>query len=221
MTPRDKALNTILSLRRLAEHANTPPHEAEAARGRIKALQIKHGITTASEQAKAKPKHDPNVDEWIKWAQDVAAQTARADHAARVKAARDGEAIRKRKAQEEWERKHANSDAMGRPRTEAEQKEAQRDPLSWAAKQDKRTHNQKQADLNAAMGKQGTQPKCAKPETFFDQGGIARKRNTFIMTCDRCDTRLYPGDGTIMNLGGKWFGRCCESKPGPRAKKQR
>lgn len=57
---RSKALRTILSLQTLADHPNTPPHEAEAARGRIKALREKHGIT---EPVKAPPKAPPRQDQ--------------------------------------------------------------------------------------------------------------------------------------------------------------
>lgn len=222
MTPREKALNTILSLRTLAEHPNTPPHEAEAARGRIKVLKAKHNITSG-EEPKAKPRkpQPPSNDEWIKWMADVADMQRRN---AQAKAARAEQAEKRRKAQEDWERKHANSDPMGRPRTKAEEDEAKRDPLGFAAKQDRRTQDQKQADINKSWGsanRPNHATRCPNPETYFDRGGNKRPRNQHVINCDRCDARLNPGEGTIFQVAGRWVGRCCETKPGPRAKRTR
>lgn len=64
------------------------------------------------------------------------------------------EAARRAKAEEQRRQRIKDLDAMGRPRDERDRVEAQRDPLGWAADRDTRSHAQKQADLNAAMGKQ-------------------------------------------------------------------
>jgi hypothetical protein len=249
VTPRDKALDKILSLRRLAEHANTPPHEAESARGRIKVLRDKYGISDS--ETKPKPPPPPNgmtAEEMRRWwfnftqssptPSDVRRDQARRNAADRLRRERQ-------QAQERWNAKMRDKDDLGRPRTAEDKRKAQEDPLGWAASQDKRTHAQKQEDLNNARGAQDREnfrkayedvtkgardaadrkygrvhiERCKKPETYFDPGGNPRPRNKHVIQCDRCSVKLQPGDGTIFEVGGRWFGRCCEMVPGPRKKR--
>jgi hypothetical protein len=63
------------------------------------------------------------------------------------------------------------------------------------------------------------EPRCSKPETFFDSGGIPRKRNQHVIQCERCGRRLQPGEGSVIKVGNSWHGWCTETKPGPRKKR--
>ncbi len=171
-------------------------------------------------------------------------------------AQRRAEAERKarQEAQRRYEQRMQDRDAYGRPLTDAEKEEAKLDPLGFAAKRDKRTAQEKHADMNHAWGQQERaareaadafkntaeqarkmaedlrrqakpkpppEPRCPKPETFYDQGGEPRKRNQHVINCDRCDRRLQPGEGTVFQVAGKWIGRCCETVPGPRKRNPR
>lgn len=251
-SPRDKALNTILSLKRLAEHPNTPPAEAENAREKIKRLQDTHGIKPAETAAPKPPPRRPPPRQ-NPWQQEYPSQEdvlrhfqeamrkAREEERRRAEAS---EAERRRKAQQDWIRKHYHSDDNGQPLTEEEKRRAREDPLGWASRQDKRSAQQKQDDLNGSWGEQAraareaadamrkmrdaaakakanAEPRCANPETYYDPGGEPRKRNQHIIGCDRCGRRLQPGEGMIMQVGGQWVGRCCEMVPGPRKRNPR
>jgi hypothetical protein len=128
-------------LQRLVDHPNTPHHEAEAARGRIKALREKYDKQTPPPPKR--PVYSTNI----------------------------------------------LNDLM--------------DEMDRAAKA-KRT---------------GTNGRCKKPESFFNGGGHPRLRNQYPIDCDTCGVRLAPGEGTIIQVAGYTVGRCCEMKPGPRAKR--
>lgn len=208
---REKAIDKIYSLTKLAEHPNTPAHEADAARNRIKALQDKYGIT---EPSRPGPKATPKNDRW----------TGADREAQRRKAQEDAARIRERRAQaqRDWEAKMRNRDQYGRPLTEEERREAQRDPFSWAQRQDGRSHQQRAEDMKRAWGQQNRtpqEPRCEKPETYFDAGGRPRPRNQHVINCDRCNRRLNPGEGTLFKVGSNWVGRCCEMTPGPRKRR--
>lgn len=149
----------------------------------------------------------------------------KADEEAKAKrdAANEERWAKERKAREEaqarWQRKMASKNADGMPLTEEEMEEARRDPLGWATKQDGRTAAQKNADAQSQYTHTYRTRKCEKPETFYDQGGIPRKRNDFPMDCFKCGHTLLKGDGALFKLGSKWEGVCCEKVPGPRKKK--
>lgn len=104
-TPRDKAIQTIAKLRRVAEHPNTGKPEADAARARIEALRVKHQIT-ASPPPRAKVPYSDSTD-WNK-AADAAKKAA---DAARIMA----DAIRHADAAKKYREKMQNRDSMGRP----------------------------------------------------------------------------------------------------------
>lgn len=193
MDARERALHTIVKLRTLAEHPNTPPHEAESARGKIRTLQDKHGITASD--------HPPSqskvfFDDLIR-------------RAAKAKA--KSEAERKKKAQADWERKHANSDDLGRPRG---------DIFDEALRDDPRTTAERNRDMNDSWGQK--QPhhrpsQCDPKLSFFDLGGEPRKRNMEGATCVMCGTWLGIGDGALIGVNFA----CCDKIPGPRKKKER
>lgn len=172
---RERALALLVSLRKLAEHPNTPPHEAEAARGRIAALRKKHQITepppkpgtgstppwwtttnnpytwnatnTSNSDAERRARARRMAED------DVRRQRERKEAAAKA-ATEEARRVGREKAQREYEARMRDKDANGQPLSDAEKREAQRDPLGWAARQDKRTHAQKQEDLNRSHGAQ-------------------------------------------------------------------
>lgn len=281
---RSKALRTILSLQTLADHPNTPPHEAEAARGRIKALREKHGIaetppkppprsnpprdrtggfnstsrqrqaeynfnfwftgdnpfnpneTEAEKQARKIKQQEREYAAWKvmndemlrKQRQTEADRKVQAERDEKNRQARERDAKRREEAQKRWQERQANNDAMGRPLTDEDREEARRDPLAWAAKQDKRSAAEKNADMQYQYShgwERGQEPpkrrgpKCAKPESFFDAGGIPRKRNDYPMECAKCGNQLLKGQGALFQTSSKWQAVCCEPVPGPRKKK--
>jgi hypothetical protein len=186
---REKALHTIAKLKRLAEHPNTPPAEAEVARNRIVALQEKHGITA----------NEPPPQKNVFFTRLIKEDARR----------RAEERERREAAQRRYEEWRKDRDDYGR----------QKDPFEEALRRDGRTHEEKVRDMNQSWG-QAHAVRCAKPETFFDSGGEPRKRNTYRIKCDRCGVTLEPGEGTVFQVGGTWYGRCCERVPGPRSKKR-
>lgn len=211
---RDKALGKIASLKRLAEHPNTPPAESEAARGRIKALQDKHGISATQ----TKPK-EPLTGLGDVFQREYEA-SRRAGEAAR-KAEQDRQAARA-KAQEAYRQRMAGRDHYGRPIPNID------DLMDEAVKNDGRTAQDRNRDINDSWGSRdryGPMPsrpspsRCKKPESFFDSGGNPRKRNQYVMECSQCGCRLQPGEGSIAQVAGKWVAWCCESRPGPRKKR--
>jgi hypothetical protein len=229
---REKAIDKIYSLRQLAEHPNTPPHEAEAARLAIKRLQAKHDI---KEPARVKEPRNPNwrpptnphsdMDEQARRAaasmRDFVEAMRRAERR-KAQATQDAERTRREReaAQARFRERHANHDQYGRPKSN--------DPFDEALRRDGRTQAQKQADLNNAWGKQAEQrrrerqagfKRCERPESFFDAGGEPRKRNAKPMQCDKCSWTLGVGEGMVWEIGGRQFARCCEARPGPRAKR--
>ncbi len=267
-TARDKAISKIYSLRTLAEHPNTPVHEAEAARAAIKRLRDKHGIPEQATKAKPTGPRNPNfrpndpgpyaqraASDFQRWAEEQMWRKAQREQAerdyherrrreerARYEAEAKQRAEARKAAQERYRQRMADKDANGVPLTEAEKEWARRDPLGFAASRDPRTQAQKQADMNAAWGQprdvydyirtqQGPRkaqqtPKskpnlkrCEKPEPFFDSGGNPRKRNERPIQCDRCSCTLQPGEGMVFEVAGRWYGRCAETKPGPRRKR--
>ena len=279
---RSKALRTILSLQTLADHPNTPPHEAEAARGRIKALREKHGIedtppkppprsnprppqdrtggfnstsrqrhasweggwfsadeTEAERQARKirdqereyqawKAMNDAMVrEEQRKKANAEADRKYQAQRDRERAEARERERKRREEAQRKWQERHRHTDSMGRPMTPEDLEEARRDPLGWAAKQDKRSASEKNDDMQYQYTHgwerkdppKRSGPKCSKPETFYDPGGEPRKRNDYPMDCYKCGSQLLKGQGALFKVGTQWHAVCCETVPGPRKKK--
>lgn len=239
---REKAIDKIYSLRKLAEHPNTPVHEAEAARAAIKRLRDKHDIPERAKATTSTGPRNPNwrpptnpFDEYIrntKYTEQAmrdfaerlrreAEEHARAEQAQRAaQNARDADRTRREReeAQRRYQARHVNHDQYGRPK----------DPFDEALRRDGRTQAQKQADLNNAWGKQAEQRRrerqagfrrCERPESFFDPGGEPRPRNTKPMQCDKCSWTLGVGEGMVWSIGGREFARCCETKPGPRAKR--
>lgn len=269
-TARDKAIEKIHSLRKLVEHPNTGDGERAAAQAAIERLQAKHDIKPAQER-KEPPRstgpRNPNFrpgqqrgqyrhTDWFQQQHEEAEAKRRANYERnmanarrraeeRVREQRAAEdAKRRAEAQKRYQERMANRDRFGRPLTAEEQEWARRDPLGFAAAQDKRSHQEKVRDMNEAWGRtndamrdfirtqQGPRkaqehPKakppplkrCERPETFFDAGGNPRKRNEHQIQCDRCSVMLKPGEGMVFRVGDRWFGRCCEAKPGPRRKR--
>lgn len=253
---RDKAIEKIYSLRKLAEHPNTGDGERAAALEAIKRLQAKHDIKPAQER-KEQPTgpRNPNFRQNDQAARDHADRFRRTwQHMASARRRTEEqlreEARKRQEAQARYRERMADKDDMGRPLTEAEREWARRDPLGFAATRDQRTRAERNADLGAAWGQQGqyvrdrepyvrtqqgprrpqehpkakpTPPpplkRCEKPESFFDSGGNPRKRNDHPIQCDRCSVILKPGEGMVFKVGDRWFGRCCEARPGPRRKR--
>lgn len=217
---RERALSLLVSLRRLAADERAPKGERDAALARIVHLQEKYNIA-------APPQTNPAHEE---------AERRKAEREAKIRAERkreaayraaQAEAQRKAEAQKRWEQRMADKDDLGRPLTAEERRQAQADPLGFAAKRDKRTQAEKQADLNGAMGRQNGRPRaranparnlCARPLSFYNEGGIARVRNTSVMKCTECGEWLNPGEGATFMDGTVMKARCCERTPGPRRK---
>jgi hypothetical protein len=180
-----------------------------------------------SEAEKTAHKIKRQEREYAEWVRMNAENLKRQEAQKKANAKREEEAEEKRKAarkareeaQERWKRKMASKNADGQPLTEEEMEEARRDPLGWATKQDGRTQAEKNADMQSQYTHTYRTRKCEKPETFYDQGGMPRKRNDFPMNCFKCGHHLSKGDGALFKLGGTWEAVCCEKVPGPRKKK--
>lgn len=259
-SPRDRAIERIYSLRKLAEHPNTGDGERAAALAAIERLQAKYDISPPRPKADPPPRqqstrtqyrpprgnpyrekpYDTDYD-FLRDMREAAARKAARDRDAAERAkAYEAERRRRAEAQARYEQRVRYQDHLGRERlTEEEREWARRDPLGFAASRDKRSHHEKVRDMNEAWGrsakaaneaadafsrmgqraKEAKQTKCPKPESFFDAGGNPRKRNVRPVQCDRCSTMLAPGEGMVYEVAGRWFGRCCEQKPGPRRKR--
>lgn len=160
-----RAIGLIKTMQDMIDRPSTTEGERAAAKTRIEVLRKKHGLVETAKPTTTTGKHTvfyPNVDydEWIrvsdmarrqaaaagtkKAAADRAAAAA-ASAAAHTRVAQDE--ARKRIAQERWEQKMRDRDDRGQPLTEAEKAEARLDPLGWAAKQDKRTASERNADI--------------------------------------------------------------------------
>ena len=191
---REKAISKVYSLDQLANHPNTPHHEAESARAMATKLRTKYGI--------GQPRDNTLRDILLKQRQEHEA-AARAYEMAK-RAAMDAEA--KRKAQREaWQRE---KDRQYPPTTG--------DPFEDAIRRDGRTAQEKNRDMQDRF-RRGTG--CSDPESFFDSGGMPRPRNQSAMACEKCGRRLFPGEGAILKVGAQWKAWCCEMKPGPRRKR--
>lgn len=215
MTPRDKALHTIVKLRALADDTRAPDGERENARSRIKALQERHDIKPSEKPKPTATTPPPSSRNHYDWFMDMVNQ----------------QDIARRRAEAERQRREhiKHQDARGQPIT---------DP--WA---DTRTHAQRQADLNASFGANDAwyretfrqapsdaawrashkTQRCDPKLSFFDGGGIPRRRNTTGVTCAQCGVWLNVGDGAefpvvVDNLVTLAYG-CCDKVPGPRKKK--
>lgn len=232
--PDQKIRKKIAALRALIDHPNTPPHEVEAARGRLKALEDKYGVQP--EPQKTQPRRDYSA--WFGvW--DDERQESETDRVARrireqerryanIKREQERQAKR-REAERRWRERHANSDDLGRPLTDEERAKAQKDPLGWAQARDGRTQAQKAQDLQDQFSHKydrfshkydrTTRPKCSKPESFFDVGGDARPRNDGIAVCKRCGNTLGDREGVMLTENGVSWAVCGEKVPGPRRKK--
>lgn len=199
---RERALNQIVSLTALSEDMSTTEGERQAAKDTIAKLRAKYGIP------------EPSSGRFgANFLIDIA---ERAEKARRQREAAD------------QARRDAEIRAWGAPLTDEERAEARRDPFSFAQKRDGRTHAEKQRDMNGSWGKgqrgqpgESGGPWCATPETFYDRGGQPRKRNQHKIDCDRCGRTLAPREGCVFQVNGKWIGRCCETRPGPRNRRRR
>lgn len=209
-SPIEKARYKLVKLRALAAKPGTPA-EGENAKARIEQILAKF-----PELRKAEPVTNTTFT-WGSSAWRAAEDLKREEDLRR----------KRTQAQKRWEERQRNNDPMGQPMTAEERAKAQKDPFGWANAQDGRTHAQRQEDMNRSWGhghdpkpKPKPEPKCDKPQTFYDHGGERRKRNLYVMSCEKCNGRLAPGEGAIMNVAGVWKAWCCETKPGPRRKKQ-
>ena len=204
-TPRDKAIQTIAKLRRVAEHPNTGKPEADAARARIEALRVKHQIT-ASPPPRAKVPYSDSTD-WNK----AAEAAKKAADAARIMA----DAIRHADAAKKYREKMQNRDSMGRPFPKSG------DIFDEAIRNsgDTRTAAERNKDVQNSFRKASGFCNAADKEKFYDRGGEPRKRNKYAMPCERCGGTLQPGDGAIMQVGLQWKAWCCERTPSPRKKR--
>lgn len=211
--PVEKARYKLVKLRAMAARPGTPA-EGENAKARIEQ------ILTKFPQLRGKPapptsKPFTSSQDWEDLKRRTAEATRRRQQAAAAaKLKADREAADKR-----WAQRMADKDANGQPLSAKDRAEAQRDPFSWANKQDGRTHAQKQEDMNKAWGTQQASRRCAKPQSFYDAGGEPRKRNQHVALCEKCGERIQPGEGAILQVAGVWKAWCTETKPGPRRKK--
>lgn len=198
MTPRDKAMETIAKLKRVAEHPNTGKPEADAARARIEALQKKHNITPGVNHAKP-------LKDFTKQANDFAAEARRAKQAAD----RMADAMRKAQAAEAWRKRMADKDDLGRPK--------KGDIFDEAIRRsgDNRTTGERNKDMQDRLRHGYCNPK----ESFYDQGGEPRKRNDHVAMCEKCHGTLRPGEGAVLMVGGNWKVWCCDMTPKPRKKR--
>lgn len=215
MVTRDEALHKLVSLRNLYEHPNTNEHEAATARAMAAKLRAKFDIPE-SERPKPPPNDDFLRDTW-NWFSQAAAQQRRAEDLRRQREARE-------KAQREWEARMADKDAMGQPLTDAERREAQRDPLGWASKRDQRTSQQRQQDMQNSFGssqrvgyarRANQRPVCNPKLPFYDDGGEPRLRNLVTLECELCGRTLHRGEAARYKIGFA----CCDTVPGPRNKR--
>lgn len=168
---RDRALGLIRTMQDIIDRPTTPEGEREAARSRVKALREKHNITEPVKYAQPTSRRPNNQDwsrHWYNHADSEADRRAKAKRMAEEdvlrqranKARREREATeaarqtaRRKVADEAFKAKMRDKDDMGRPLTDDEKREAQRDPLGWAAKRDQRTTNQRNEDINSTWGK--------------------------------------------------------------------
>jgi Protein of unknown function (DUF2786) len=211
---REKAISKVHSLDQLANHPNTPPHEAESARAMAKKLREKYNIPEPRKEApRANPWDAQRFEDEMRRAQEWR------ERAARVRRDQEAERIR-REQREAWQR--AKDEALKAEEALRKTKEAftpTGDPLEDAIRRDGRTAQQKNADMQDRLrGKTPPEPRCTNPESFFTSGGEPRMRNQYVMACEKCHGRLQPGEGAIMKVGGVWKAWCCEMKPGPRRK---
>lgn len=217
---RDAALLKVLALRNLYEHPNTNEHEAASARAMAAKLRKKFDIP---ESEQPKPKQSPyttvNPTAW----DDLVRRTREAAANSRAREAAEAETMRARraKAQQDWFDRMRYRDAMGQHLSGEDLREAQRDPLGWAAKQDKRTAQEKQRDMQDSFGQPHAQPHkrraCTPKLPFYDIGGEPRRRNTEFASCVECGRALIRGEGAEYAHGYA----CCDTVPGPRSKKRR
>lgn len=212
---RERALNLIVSLRQVTTANGATQAEAENAMARIAELRTKYEIPEAKE-------HSAAWDDLMRKVKDQQAEAKRQrdyDEILRTMAREKAEAERRERIK--------NQDAYGRNLTDAEIAEALRDPLGWAIKQDGRTSQQKNDDMQDSFGKRdryrnhSNTPKCASPLPFYTKGGYPRKRNTYGIACYSCGCWLEPQEGCVDKLDGRWVGQCCERVPGPRQKRER
>lgn len=201
---RERALNQIVTLEVLADDVRAPDGERQAARDTMAKLRKKYDI--------------PEQQSGQFGAKFLIDMAERFEKANREKARREA-AAKAARAEE--------TRIWGAPLTDAEREQARRDPLGFAASRDKRTHAQKQQDMNSSWG-QPHQPRqqrpktrphtppwrCATPYTFFDPGGEPRQRNAHRCKCQKCGITMEAGEGCVTVIGAY----CCEMVPGPRTK---
>lgn len=226
MTPRDKAMDTIVKLQRVADHPNTGKPEAEAARNRIAALRAKHDIAT--------PKAKQPVQDQFKKVADEAARSAAAAKVMADAMRRVTDQARRDEAARKYRAKMADKDAYGQPKPKFDPwadprtpQERQRDiDNSWGGGRNARKAEDEAAFKYAEERRAREQPyvppqpeRCTVKESFYDRGGEPRKRNTFPIVCEKCGAKVGTGEATIVVVGGHTKAWCCETKPGPRKKK--
>lgn len=146
---RERALKLIVTLTSIVERTSTPDGERASAKARIIELRAKYRIT---EFRKAQPSYE-HIRENERRQEQV--DRIRREHQVR-KQEQEARArqIRREEAQRTYRERMADKDRNGQPMTDKDRAEAQRDPLGWAVKQDKRTHTQKQRDMEGAAGAQ-------------------------------------------------------------------
>jgi hypothetical protein len=198
-------------------------HETEAERQarKIRDQEREYQAWKAMNDAMVREQQRQRANEEAQRKHQAARDRERAEREARDRQRRE-------EAQRKWQERHRYTDSMGRPMTPEDLEEARRDPLGWAAKQDKRSAKDKNDDMQYQYshgweyGKEPPKrrgPKCPKPESFFDPGGEPRKRNDYPMDCYKCGSQLLKGQGALFKAGTQWNAVCCETVPGPRKKK--
>lgn len=161
---RDRALGLILTMQDIIDRPSTPEGERAAAKSRVKALREKHNITEPVKPAEPKTKYSYTPPKYYNTQSQEADRQARAKRAAedakrdrerRARAATEAarQTARRKVANDEYQAKMRDKNANGYPLSDEEKREAQRDPLGWAAKRDKRTTNQRNEDINSTWGK--------------------------------------------------------------------
>jgi hypothetical protein len=181
------------------EHA---PDDPEVQAAKIRRQAAEYAAFLRREEARKKQEADRK-----KWEAEREARRKR----------EQAERKRRAEAQKRWQERNRNRDARGVPLTDAEMEEARRDPLAWALKQDGRTAQQKNDEM---QNRHKPHPlRCEPKATFYDQGGEPRPRNSHATDCYSCGTHLRAGEGAMVQTRGEWQTVCCEAIPGPRKKK--
>lgn len=221
---RERALNQIVTLKVLANDPRAPEAERQAAKDTMSRLRKKYNIPETTKlpppRASRPSTSEPGSYRWFEdmvrnWDNNPETQRKKREKAARDAANSEAQRIKRERAQRDWEARMADKDDQGVPLTAEEAEWARRDPLGFAAARDKRSHQQKQNDMQDAFGQPHQRPRCNPKMPFFDLGGEPRTRNSASATCEKCNHWLARGEGALYLRGYA----CCDTVPGPRAKK--